>query len=182
MTLPAQRSPAGAAALAALLLATSACTTMEDAPAERIGSATLSLANGMPAGTVQLLAAGDTVTLVAAAAGMTQGARGFHLHTTGQCTAPDFTSAGGHLNPQDRSHGKESAGGAHFGDLPNLVFDERQSAALTYALRGSRQDVEQWVFDADGTAVIIHANADDYRTDPTGNAGARVACGVIRRN
>lgn len=164
------------------LLALGGCASVAELPTDRIGSATLNLANGLPAGTVQLLASGDSVTLVVAATGIAQGPRGFHLHTKGECTRPDFTSAGGHLNPLGRKHGKESADGAHVGDMPNLVFDSRQTASLTVALPGTRAEVEQWLFDADGTAVIIHAEADDYRSDPTGNAGPRAACGVIRRN
>lgn len=131
------------------------------------------LANGLPAGTVQLLTSGDSVTLVVAATGVSAGPHAFHLHTTGQCTRPDFTSAGGHLNPLNR---------AHVGDLANLVFNSRQTASTTVTLPGTRSDIEKWLFDTDGTAVIIHANADDYRTDPTGNAGPRAACGVFKRS
>ena len=169
-------------AAAALVIALSGCATVGDIPTERIGSVSLSLSNGLPAGTVQLLASGDSVTMVVAATGVAQGPRGFHLHAKGECTRPDFTSAGGHLNPLGRTHGKESAGGAHVGDLPNLVFDSRQTATLTVALPGTRAEIEQWLFDADGTAVMIHAEADDYRSDPTGNAGPRAACGVLKRN
>ncbi|OZA94497.1 superoxide dismutase family protein [Altererythrobacter sp. H2] len=159
-----------------------ACSTLAELPTERIGSATMMLSNGLPAGTVQLLANGDKVTLAVAATGIAAGPRGFHLHTKGECTRPDFTSAGGHLNPQGRAHGKDAPGGAHVGDMPNLVFDSRQTASLSFDLPGTRAEVENWIFDADGTAVIIHAGEDDYRTDPTGNAGARAACGVLTRN
>lgn len=164
------------------LVGLTGCETVADLPTERIGSATLALANGVPAGTIQLLASADSVTLVVAATGVSEGPHGFHLHTKGECTRPDFTSAGGHLNPLNKAHGKESAGGAHVGDLPNLMFDSRQTASTTMTLPGTRAEIEQWLFDADGTAVIIHANADDYRTDPTGNAGPRAACGVLKRS
>ena len=117
-------NPALALVSAAALLGLGGCQTVDDLPTERIGSASIMLANGLPAGTAQLLASGNSVTLVVAATGITEGPRGFHLHTKGECTGPDFTSAGGHLNPLNRSHGKESAGGAHVGDLPNLVFDK----------------------------------------------------------
>ena len=167
---------------ATALFGLSGCEPIADLPTERIGSASLMLANGLPAGTIQLLASGDSVTLVVAATGISEGTHGFHLHTKGECTRPEFTSAGGHLNPLNKAHGKESAGGAHVGDLPNLMFDSRQTASMTVSLPGSRSDIEQWLFDADGTAVIIHANEDDYRTDPTGNAGPRAACGVLKRS
>lgn len=176
------KSTIASLASATALFALGGCSTVSDIPTERIGSASMTLSNGLPAGTVQLLASGDSVTLVVAATGVAQGPRGFHLHTKGECTRPDFTSAGGHLNPLGRTHGKESAGGAHVGDLPNLVFDSRQTATLTVALPGTRAEIEQWLFDADGTSVMIHAEADDYRSDPTGNAGPRAACGVLKRN
>ena len=175
-------NPAIAMFAATTLLGLAGCESVADLPTERIGSASLTLGNGVPAGTVQLLASGEAVTLVVAATGVAEGPRGFHLHTKGDCTRPDFTSAGGHLNPLNKAHGKESAGGAHVGDLPNLVFDSRQTASMTVSLPGTRAEIEQWLFDADGTAVVIHANADDYRTDPTGNAGPRAACGVLKRN
>lgn len=162
-------------------LAATGCATVSDLPTARIGSGTFYLANGLPAGTVQLIASGEQVTLAVAATGLSAGPRGFHLHTKGECTAPDFTSAGGHLNPLARTHGKDSAGGAHLGDMPNLVFSDRQAASATVPLAGSRMEVESWIFDGDGTAVVIHAQQDDYRTDPTGNAGARVACAVLKR-
>lgn len=175
-------TPAIAMFAVTTLLGLAGCESVADLPTERIGSASLTLGNGIPAGTVQLLASGDGVTLVVAATGVAEGPHGFHLHTKGDCTRPDFTSAGGHLNPLNKAHGKESAGGAHVGDLPNLVFDSRQTASMTVPLPGTRAEIEQWLFDADGTAVVIHANADDYRTDPTGNAGPRAACGVLKRN
>ena len=177
--------PARTAAIltfAAASLALGGCMTYANDTAARIGSGTIYLSNGQPAGTVQLLVMGDQVSLAVAATGLSAGTRGFHLHTKGECTAPDFTTAGGHLNPLNRAHGKESAGGAHLGDMPNLVFGANQSATLTAQLPGTRAEIENWIFDADGTAVVIHAQADDYRTDPTGNAGARVACAVLSRS
>jgi len=163
-------------------LALSACDTMAGLPEERIGSATLMLASGVPAGTVQLFASETRVSLAVAATGLAEGEHGFHLHTTGQCRRPDFTSAGGHLNPQDRTHGSLSQRGPHFGDMPNLTIRPGGSGSITVDLPGTRAQAEEWLFDADGTAVIIHAQPDDYRTDPTGNAGARIACGVLERS
>ncbi len=162
-------------------LALSACDTMTDMPDERIGSATLVLANGQPAGTAQLLASETGVTLAVAATGIAPGEHGFHLHTTGSCKRPDFTSAGGHLNPQNRSHGSLSPRGSHFGDMPNLTIGAGGSGTITVDLPGTRTQAEEWLFDSDGTAVVIHAQPDDYRTDPTGNAGDRIACGVLER-
>lgn len=165
---------AGAATLAG-------CTTVADTPTERVGQATLAFANGTPAGTVQLYRDGVGLRLGVAVTGMTPGPHGYHLHTTGRCEAPDFTSAGGHLNPAGRKHGSLAAGGSHLGDLPNLVVDAGGSGTSTEALPGSRDAVLGDIFDADGTAVVIHADADDYRSDPAGNAGKRIACGVLKR-
>lgn len=168
--------------LGLILIGAAGCSTLSEVPTERIGSANLVMSNGMPAGTAQIVASGHRVTLAIAATGLPAGQRGFHLHTKGECTRPDFMSAGGHLNPLGRAHGKDAAGGAHVGDMPNLVFDQRQTATLTVELPGTRAEIENWIFDADGTAIVIHADADDYRTDPTGNAGARAACGVIKQS
>jgi superoxide dismutase, Cu-Zn family len=113
-------------------------------------------------------------------AGMTPGRHGIHLHAVGSCLTPAFTSAGGHHNPLGAQHGLENPAGAHAGDLPNLE--------VNLAGRGHLQAMTDLatlsagplgLFDANGSAVIIHAAEDDQSTDPTGNSGARVACGVI---
>ncbi|MCT2557656.1 superoxide dismutase family protein [Tsuneonella sp. YG55] len=162
------------------MAALTACSTVADLPSERLASATLSLSNGVPAGTVQVVTNGDTVTLVAAVSGIAPGPHGFHLHTTGNCARPDFTSAGGHLNPLGKHHGSLSEGGRHVGDLPNIEINSGGTGSLTADLPGTRADISRWLFDADGTAVVVHADADDYRTDPSGNAGSRIACGVLK--
>lgn len=156
------------------------CATMDDAAPARVGEARLTFANGLPAGTAALLEDGDGLRVTVAATGMAPGPHGFHLHTTGKCEAPGFTSAGGHLNPDNRKHGALAAGGAHLGDLPNLQIAANGSGVGTEAVAGGRGALGA-IFDADGTAVVVHASPDDYRTDPTGNAGARVACGVLKR-
>ncbi|ABC64881.1 superoxide dismutase family protein [Erythrobacter litoralis] len=172
--------PAALTATALIALSLSACTSLADVPNERVGSATFSLANGIPAGTAQLVASGDTVTLAVAVTGISPGQHGFHLHETGTCAAPDFTSAGGHLNPDNVGHGLEDDDGAHLGDLPNLTVSSSGTATTRVDLRGSRSEVLDAIFDADGTAIVIHADPDDGRTDPSGNAGKRVACAVIK--
>ena len=169
-----------AAMLAGSVAMLAGCTTLADVPTSRVGQATLSFANGLPAGTAQLLRDGSGLRIVVAATAMAPGPRGFHLHTTGKCEAPGFTSAGGHLNPDGRKHGSQAPGGPHLGDLQNLEIGANGSGAATLEIAGGEAALAA-IFDADGTAVVIHAAADDYRTDPTGNAGARVACGVLRR-
>lgn len=164
----------------AALAAVTGCTTVNEVPLDAVGEARLSFANGSPAGTATLLSDARGLRIVGSAIGLTPGAHGFHLHTTGRCEAPGFTSAGGHLNPDNRKHGSLAMGGAHLGDLPNLEIGASGSGRATEAVAGGAGALGA-IFDADGTAVVIHANPDDYRTDPTGNAGDRVACGVLSR-
>jgi Cu-Zn family superoxide dismutase len=115
--------------------------------------------------------------------GLTPGRHGIHLHAVGSCVGPAFTSAGGHHNPLGAKHGLDNPDGAHAGDLPNLVVNvvgrghiQAVSERATLSL-GTRS-----LLDGDGSAIIIHAGPDDQVTDPTGNSGARVACGVIQAN
>ena len=161
------------------ILALSACATLDSASSERIGEARLSFANGVPAGTAQLLTDGQRVWLAMAATGLEPGEHGFHLHTTGSCKAPDFKSAGGHLNPADKKHGSLNPQGKHLGDLPNLVVGASRSATSDAEIGADTASLRKILFDADGTAVVIHAGPDDYRSDPAGDAGSRVACGII---
>jgi superoxide dismutase, Cu-Zn family len=157
------------------------CQTLDELPTERLGQATLRLANGLPAGTAQLLGSGNQLNIAVAATGLSQGVHALHLHETGSCEPPEFQSAGGHLNPHRREHGHENPAGPHFGDLPNLTIGAAGTGTVSTTLPGTREQALSWIFDGDGTAVVIHANADDYRTDPTGNAGGRIACGVLTR-
>ncbi len=157
-------------------------TSLENDGVEVLGSAILALADGSNGGSVSLVADADgQLSVEVDTQGIESGAHGFHLHETGACEGPDFKSAGGHLNPHGNSHGSESSGGMHLGDLPNLTADASGAGSLTAPIDGEQSEILNWMFDADGTAVVIHAEPDDYRTDPTGNAGARVACGVLTR-
>ena len=167
------------AALAAGLLA--GCTTAGEIPTARVASATLKQANGAPAGTALLTRAGDRLTLSVALAGLPAGEKGMHLHTVGQCDAQGFTTAGGHLNPHGKQHGSQNPAGSHLGDLPNITINNNGAGAASAQLSGSSSELEALLFDADGTALVVHAAADDYKTDPTGNSGARIACGVLTR-
>jgi Cu-Zn family superoxide dismutase len=157
------------------------CAVVDEAPSQRLAQATLRQASGQPAGTAQLLSNGAEVTLSVAVAGLTPGTHGAHLHTTGSCEAPNFESAGPHLNPSNRQHGSENPAGAHLGDLPNVTIGAAGAGTVSTTLRGTREEVLASLFDTDGTAIVVHANADDYRTDPSGNSGARIACGVLTR-
>ena len=160
-------------------LGVTGCSTLTDLPTEQVAKARLSFADGRPAETAELTSDGRTLTLAITASGLEPGEHGFHLHTTGRCEAPGFTSAGGHLNPDGREHGSLNPAGAHLGDLPNLVVGATRTASTQVDVGDDTPTRRSQIFDADGTAVIVHAGPDDYRSDPAGDAGARVACGVI---
>ena len=157
------------------------CTSVGQIPTARVATGALRTANGVPAGTVVVLAAGDELSINLVALGLPSGTHGVHLHMVGSCEAPAFASAGGHLNPHAMKHGTDNPAGSHLGDLPNLVIDSHGSGTLSVKLRDSRTAAEAELFDADGTALVVHADADDYKTDPSGNSGTRIACAVLKR-
>ena len=142
---------------------------------------TLRNAEGRTVGTGVLMPATEGVQLVLQVNGLPAGVHGVHVHQTGQCTAPGFESAGGHFNPANRQHGFENMQGAHAGDLPNLTVDANGRGELNATARGAtlEGDGPTSLRKSGGTALVVHASADDYRTDPSGNSGARIACGVI---
>ena len=137
-------------------------------------------AGGMSMARASVTQLGDSVRVSLEAMGMKPGSYGVHLHTTGRCDPPGFTSAGPHWNPTARQHGKNNPQGMHKGDLPNLAVgtDGRGSFEVTIA-GASVAGGANALLDADGAAVVIHAAADDYRTDPSGSSGTRIACGVL---
>jgi superoxide dismutase, Cu-Zn family len=110
------------------------------------------------------------------------GTHALHIHATGRCEAPGFMSAGGHFNPAMKQHGKDNPMGPHAGDLPNFVVDASGNGGGTITATGvTLAGASDSLFHTGGTALMIHAAADDYKTDPTGNAGPRLACGVIEK-
>lgn len=130
-------------------------------------------------GTVSFAQRGDRVHVEANVSGLTAGAHGFHVHEKGDCSADDATSAGGHFNPTGKPHGNPASGDHHAGDMPMLNADASGNAHLdadldTATIGGGAADIV-------GKAVIVHKDADDFKTQPTGNSGARVACGVVRQ-
>jgi Cu-Zn family superoxide dismutase len=133
-------------------------------------------ANQTARGEVTFTAGPDGVRVVGSFSGLVFGEHGFHVHEKGDCSAPDATSAGGHFNPGAKPHAAREAAARHAGDLGNLKADPYGLARVdfvdkTLSLSGPESIV--------GKAVIIHEKADDFTTQPTGNAGARQACGVI---
>ncbi|WP_374602814.1 superoxide dismutase family protein [Arenimonas sp.] len=123
---------------------------------------------------------GDALRLHGEVRGLAPGSvHGFHVHETGDCSAPDATSAGGHFNPGQMQHGdRQSEGPHHAGDMPNLTAGDDGVGRVDIRLQGLQIDGDA-DRDVVGRAVIVHAQADDYATQPTGNAGARIACGVV---
>lgn len=105
-----------------------------------------------------------------------QGTHGIHVHTVGRCDAPDFASAGGHWNPTAKLHGSMNPQGPHEGDLPNLMVDSGGRGTIGAVIPGASVAA---MLDADGAALIVHEKADDLQTDPSGNSGGRIACGVF---
>lgn len=147
------------------------------------GIATLRTSSGATIGTLRLgRAGGGGVRMFGVLTGIPTGTHGTHIHAVGRCDAPGFETAGGHFNPGGRAHGLSNAAGAHAGDAPNIVADAtgRADVDLTFPAASLRVGDAASLWDTDGSAVVIHASADDQRTDPSGNSGARVACGVIQ--
>lgn len=109
------------------------------------------------------------------------GIHGIHIHTIGSCTGT-FTSAGGHWNPRGRQHGFENPMGPHMGDLQNITAAADSSAEVAVSNRGGGHlRGVGGLLDGDGASIVVHSGPDDYRTDPAGNSGARIACGVLRQ-
>ena len=116
------------------------------------------------------------VKIVADMQGLSKGKHGIHIHESGDCTAPDGASAGGHFNPMAKSHGAPMDAMRHAGDMGNIEADDSGKAHLEYIDNTISLDGEGSII---GRSVIVHKNEDDLKTQPTGNAGPRVACGVI---
>ena len=159
---------------------TAASKVPEDAVGNK-ASAEMKDQQGNTVGTVELEQAANGVVMKIHLKGATAGERAFHIHEVGKCEAP-FTSAGGHYNPRQHQHGIHNPEGKHAGDLPNLHIPESgelQVQVFTDSVHLG--EGEGSVFDADGSSLMIHEGVDDYRSDPTGNAGGRWACGVIKK-
>src|SRR3954462_3399232 len=149
--------------------------------AAQTATATLKNANGGDVGTAEMTQTPAGVLIKLSVKGLPPGDHAFHIHAVGKCEPP-FESAGGHFNPASKKHGLMAADGPHAGDMPNLHVPA--GGELAVELLNTSVTLEKGkpnsVFDADGSAVVVHAQLDDYKTDPTGNAGGRIACGTIQ--
>lgn len=166
-------------AFAAPLLLAACATPLTGSSTEKFAEAALLDATGKPVGNATLIANGDAIELAADVIGLSPGGHGIHLHTTGKCDAPAFTTAGGHLNPNAHKHGTMNPAGPHMGDLPNIAVGANGVGTMRTTLVGASEELRAAMFDADGSAVVVHAGPDDYKSDPAGNSGGRIACGVV---
>lgn len=139
--------------------------------------AELRTVDGARAGNAVVEEVDGDLRVIVEVTGMTKGPKGTHIHTMGKCEAPDFASAGGHWNPTGHQHGHDNPAGAHKGDLPNLTVEEDGRGRTTFTVKATRLES---LLDADGAALIVHAGPDDYKSDPAGNSGGRVVCGVFQ--
>ena len=180
------------AAFAACEALLGACSREAEAPADDslvanvaevsppVSEITIAGADGAPLGTLEVSQGAAGVTIALAATGMAAGVHGVHLHEKGQCDGPRFESAGAHWNPAGKQHGRDNPQGAHMGDLANLDVPASGSASANFSIPGAAmRGGSSPLADADGTAILVHAKADDYKTDPSGASGDRIACAVV---
>ena len=153
------------------------------APVEPAGGPPMPLVNssGQSIGTVRAWQTTGGVTFRVDASGLPHGVHGLHVHAVGRCDPPGFTSAGSHWNPASRKHGLNNPEGPHAGDLPNVTVAANGVLGETVTLTGASLTATgpDLLLDTDGAALVLHAAAGDYVTDPSGNSGARIACAVI---
>ena len=165
-------------AISALLMASCGGETAAVKPPASAVSADL-MQNSAKVGTATLTQVGANSAMSLKVEGLATGTYGMHIHETGKCDAPDYKSAGGHWNPGAKQHGLQNPDGTHGGDLENLVATNGQATRLERSLTGLKLAGEGGLMDADGAAFIIHAKPDDNKTDPSGNSGDRIICGVF---
>lgn len=165
-------------ALTTLGLAALLSTAAAAAPAKAI----LKNAQGAEVGTATIKPASEGVEIALKLAGLPAGVHAIHIHAAGKCEAPGFTTAGGHFNPEKKQHGMHNPQGSHAGDLDNITVGPKGKLKTKIRVKGvTLGEGANSLFHEGGTAIVIHAAADDYKTDPAGNAGARIACGVIEK-
>lgn len=160
--------------------AASAGSTAMEAPTAPGGAeAILRTADGTTVGRVMARESGGAIRVMVEGSGMPPGTHGAHVHAVGRCDPPSFESAGPHWNPTTKQHGMMNPMGPHAGDAPNLTVGTDGRGTLDTTLPAGTL---AGLLDADGSAFVIHAGPDDMHTDPSGNSGGRIACGVFVRS
>ena len=168
--------------LLSFALALTGCATSGAASGGRSATSAVAIvrdAGGRELGTLTVSETGAGLATTGTLRHLSPGTHGIHLHTVGMCDGT-FASAGGHWNPTAHQHGFENPQGPHEGDMQNIVAGADSSAVVAVSTRGGSLRGATGLLDTDGAAVVVHASADDYRSDPAGNSGARIGCGVIR--
>lgn len=150
------------------------------ASAQEVAGGKFKNTEGKEVGTVHIEHMPSATLLLLKLHDMPPGVHGIHIHSVGKCEPPTFDSAGPHWNPDKSEHGKENPKGPHAGDLDNITIGPDGKLETQITMVGIRQwEGEGGLLDGDGASLVIHANPDDYKTDPAGNSGARIACAVI---
>lgn len=154
-------------------------TKPQETKAAEPAKATLHDAKGQAVGDVTLEQTPHGVVIRGTLSNLPAGTHAIHIHEAGKCEGPEFKTAGGHFNPGKKAHGMMNPKGKHEGDLPNLTVG--QDGKVQFEFFANQGLSVKSLQDADGAAVVVHAKADDYKTDPAGDAGGRIACGVVSK-
>ena len=156
-----------------------ACQSMEQGTGQKASSNLESRSSSSAKGSVNFVWQGNEVLVTGSFSGLKPNSEhGFHVHEKGDCSAPDATSAGGHFNPDTKAHGMPGSGSNHAGDMPNIKTDVGGNA--TYSAKLSGFAVNTGASGIVGRSVVVHRDPDDYKSQPAGNSGPRIACGLIK--
>ena len=168
--------------LGVAIAALTGCASTASEMAPLSAGAALKDKDGKDVGVATLIETSEGVRIAVTAYRMPPGVHGLHIHAVGTCTPPDFASAGGHFNPGNKQHGRLNPAGPHAGDLPNLNVAASGEGGVDITTKAvTLGPGPMSLLGEKGTSIVVHAAADDEKTDPTGNSGGRIACGVIAK-